>query len=72
MVRSPSRRAGSGRKAIPEGREWSKGPPGGPGVVRRQSLWARSGREAIPEGREWSGGSPGGLVGTLEGSESPP
>ena len=46
--------AGSGREAIMEGREWSGGPPGGPGQVERPTWRARSGPEVIPEGQEWS------------------
>ena len=49
--------AGSGRKSflegrevLPENREWSGGPLGGPGVVEG----------AIPEGRGWSVGPPRG------------
>ena len=48
------RRAGSGREAISEGREWSEVPPGRPGVVRRPSRRAESGRETFPVGHEWS------------------
>ena len=55
---SLSQRAGSGREALPEGREWLEFPP------RK----ARSGlesltedREDLPEGQKWSVGSPGGL-----------
>ena len=53
VVGRPSRRSGSGRKALAEVREGSEGPPGGPKVVG-------SGREALPEVRDWSGGPPGG------------
>ena len=42
----PSLRFGSGREDLPEVREWSGCPLGGPGVVERSP----------PEVREWSGG----------------
>ena len=45
--------AGSGWEALPEGREWSEGFPGGLGVVGNS-------QEAFPEKREWSGVLPGG------------
>ena len=35
MASRPSRRVGSGRQAFPVDREWSRGPPGEPGVVGR-------------------------------------
>ena len=53
MVGRPSLRAGSGREALVESREWSGGPPGGPevveglpegpGVVVWSSQWTRNG-----------------------------
>ena len=46
--------SGNGRKALPDVREWSRGHPGCPGVVRRPSRMFVSGREAIPEVRDWS------------------
>ena len=60
---------GSGRKALTNVREWSRGAyrcsrvvavghPGCPGVVGRPSRMSRSGWEALPENREWSGGLP--------------
>ena len=67
MVIRPSCWAGNSRKALLEGQEWSKGPPGGQGVVGRSSQ--RVGRpsrragsiwEAHPEGRECSGAHPEG------------
>ena len=65
MIGRPSRRSGSDREALPEGREWSGGHPGGSGlverpfqragVVGRPSQRARSGRKVLLEGREWLG-----------------
>ena len=54
-------RSGSGRKALPEVREWSGGRRGGLGVVGRPFRRSGSGREALPEVRERLGGPPGGL-----------
>ena len=56
-----SRRSGSGRDAHPKVREWSRDPPGGPGVVERPNRSSWIGREALLEIWEWSGGPPGGL-----------
>ena len=71
MVERPSRRSGSGWEALPEVREWSGVPPGGPGVVGRPSCrsgWpirtSGNGCEALPEVREWSVSPP-------EGPEDP-
>ena len=47
----PFWRAGMGREALPERREWL----GGPGEVGRPSWRAGRGREALLEGREGSG-----------------
>ena len=44
MVGMPYRWVGSGR-------EWSGGPVGGPGMVKRPTRRARNVREALPEGR---------------------
>ena len=66
MVEMPSRRVGSGREALMEGkalvrrftqrawsdREWSGGLSGGPGVVGRPSRRVMSGRKVFPEGRK--------------------
>ena len=67
VVGKPSRRSGvvrSGQDTLPEVRERSRGPPGGPGVVgslsrssrsgREALSEVRSGREALTEVREWS------------------
>ena len=43
---------GSGREALWDGRQWSGGPLGCPGVVERPSRMSGSGREALPDGRE--------------------
>ena len=61
-----SRSAGSGREAIPEGRERLGSPPKGPGVVRDTqggsegpsggSGGSLEGQKASPEGWEWSVG----------------
>ena len=40
--------SGSGRVALPDVREWSKGYPKCPEVVRRPYQMSRSGREALP------------------------
>ena len=63
MVGRPTQVAKSGRKALTVGREWSVGPPGRPGVVKRPSwragmvgrLTGRTGRgwEALPVSHEW-------------------
>ena len=49
-----------GREALPKGRLWSGGPPGGPEGVGRPSRMTWIGREALPMGRLWSGGPPEG------------
>ena len=64
MVKRHFRRAGSGREALQEGREWLGGLTGGLGVVERparragsgQKAFCRtgSGQEALPEGRKRS------------------
>ena len=48
--------SGIGREALPDVREWLRGPPGCSGVVGRLSLKSGSGREALPNVREWSEG----------------
>ena len=48
-----------GRQALSESREWSGGPPGGPGVVGRPSRSDGSDWVVHPEEREWSGAPPG-------------
>ena len=55
----------SGRKALPDDREWSVGPLRCPGVVGRPSWVSGSGRLALPDVWEWSGGPHGcpGVVG---------
>ena len=72
------RKAGRGRKAFLEGREGSRGHPGGPAGVGSPSQRAERGRESLPEGRDGLGHSPVGLggVGTpswkaVRGRESP-
>ena len=66
--RETSLMSGSGQEALPNVREWLRGPPECPGVVGRPSQCLRmfgrpsrmagSGREALPDVREWSGGPP--------------
>ena len=67
MVGRPFRRSGSGREALPEFRvalpevrEWSVGPPEGPGVVGSLSIRSSSDRKALPEVQKWLGDPPGG------------
>ena len=50
--------ADSGREALLEGREWSGGSPGGPGVVGRPAQRAGTGLEVLSVVRESSGGPP--------------
>ena len=45
---------GSGRKAIPNVREWSGGPPGCLRVIGSPSQMSESGWEALLDVREWS------------------
>ena len=87
MVERNSQRAGWGQEFIPEsgrsqetfpkGREWSEGPPRGPGGIVRPSQRAGKGRETFPEGWKGSGGLAGvgsgqeALSGGQEGSKSP-
>ena len=52
---TPFRMSGSSREALPDVREWSGGPPGGPGVVVRPFRRSGSGREALLNDREWVG-----------------
>ena len=42
----------SGWKALPDVREWLRGPPGCPGVVVSLSRMSGSSREALPDGRQ--------------------
>ena len=49
---SPFQMSGSGRKAHPKVREWSGGPPKGPGVVGRPFRRSKSGQEALLEVQE--------------------
>ena len=63
----PSRRSSSVRETLKEVRDWSGGPSGGPGLVKRpswRSEWpirtSGNGREALWEVRVWFGGLPGG------------
>ena len=53
--RGPSRISGSGRKALPDVREWLGGPPGCPGMVRMVSLMLGIDRDALPVDRECLG-----------------
>ena len=46
MSGRPSRMSWSGWEALSYVREWSGGPPGCPGVVKRPSRMSGSGREA--------------------------
>ena len=39
---------GSGREALPDVREWSRGPLRSPGVVNRPYWMSGSGREVLP------------------------
>ena len=64
--------SGSGRKALPNVREWSIGPTGCPGVLgrpfrmfARPSRMSGSGRNSLPDVRKWSVVPPGfpGVVG---------
>ena len=52
VIRSPSRKSGNGREALPDVREWSGGLSGCPGVVVRPTQMSRSGREAFPDVRQ--------------------
>ena len=64
VVGRPSRKAGKGREAIPEGRKGSGGtegvgsPPRRDGRIGRPSKGAREGWEALLECRDGSGVSP--------------
>ena len=55
----------SGWEALPDVREWSRDPPGCPGVVKRPSRMSGSGRESLTGVRQLLGVSPGypGVVG---------
>ena len=53
MVGRPFGRSDSGRKTLPEVRQWSIGQPGGPGVVGNPARRFGSGWEALPEVQEW-------------------
>ena len=55
MVGSPFRKAGRGWEVLSEGREWSRGPAGGPGVVGSSCRRAGISWDALPKCREWSG-----------------
>ena len=46
--------SGSGREALSDVWEWSRSPPGCPGVVRMPSRMTGSGPEALRDFREWS------------------
>ena len=50
--------SGSGREALTDVRECSRGPPICPGVVGGPTRMSGSGREALPDVPEWSGGPP--------------
>ena len=50
--------SGSGWEALTEAWEWSRDPPGCPGVVGRPYRMFESGWEALPDVQEWSGGPP--------------
>ena len=56
--RETLRRSGTGRDTFPEGRNWSRDPPGGTEVVGRPSQRSRSGRETLPKFRKWSDDPP--------------
>ena len=45
--------SGSGREALPDVQEWSKGPTGCPGVVGRPCWMSGSSLETLPKIREW-------------------
>ena len=53
------RMSGCGQDAHSAVRQWSGGPPGYPGVVRRNSRMSGSCHEALLDVREWSGAPPG-------------
>ena len=75
MSGSLFRMTGSGWLALPDVREWSRGYPECPGVVRslsgnsgvvvRPSRMSGSGPESLSKVQEWSGGPPGcpGMIG---------
>ena len=65
--REACRMSGSGRKVIPNVREWSGGHPVCPAVVGRPSQMSGSGQEALPDVRELSGVPPGSSGGRLGG-----
>ena len=54
--REASRMSVSGWEALSDVREWSGGPHGYPGVVRRPCRLSGSGQEALLDVRELSGG----------------
>ena len=70
MVSASSRRFGSGRRNLPEIRNWSGALPvvgkwsrlthGGPEVVETPFRRSGSGRETLPEVWKWSAVPPGG------------
>ena len=45
--------SGSDRQSLLDVREWSKGPPGCPGVNGKPSRMSESGREDLPYVLEW-------------------
>ena len=44
--------SGSGREDLPDVREWSRGPPGCPGVIGRPTQMFASGRESLSNVQE--------------------
>ena len=48
----------SGPEALPDVREWSRFPPGNPGVVGRPSRMSGSCQEALTDVRQLSGDTP--------------
>ena len=54
MSGRPSRMSMSGREALPNVREWSRGPTGCAGVVGRLSRMSRSDQETLPDILKWS------------------
>ena len=61
MDERPSRRFGTGLKALPKVRDKSKFSPEGPEWIGRPSRKSGRGQEALPEVWDGSKGPPGGL-----------
>ena len=69
--------SGSGRLALLNVREWSRGPPGCMAVVGKPSQMSRSGQESFPDVKQWSGGPAGcagvgGRPSSMSGSDGRP